>query len=320
MAMVIGDSDRTIPATNLDLNIAANWDSATQNMAVAANRAGSNIYVYATADKLIISPNSTFPTGYTAENSRKFMGLSLLPPYFATATDKTPIYTALPGMAASHPAYGFLAGDIMPPTIWDLDDMPDCSPEGMAKLSLAPGWWCDIYKQSGTGSATRGAWNATCTRSRTWGDTVDDFGAVLKGLLTDSLWQLAMTGCPEGVNVAGSVDPVTAGLYLMTSGRPNISNDFCIGGPGEGYEWLDTQSAKSLAVSALATEPAFAWTSLQSKGSIYTQGADIKLVAGLAWANAAACGSRGRYAPIARWNAITALGARGCARSRKKRP
>lgn len=129
-AMVIGSSDRTIPATNIDLDIASNWDSATQNMAIAANRAGSNIYVYATADKLIVSPNSTMPTGYTATNSRKFMGLSLMPPYFATATDKTPIYTALPGLAASHPAYGFLAGDTMPPTIWDLDDMPDCLSPG----------------------------------------------------------------------------------------------------------------------------------------------------------------------------------------------
>jgi hypothetical protein len=317
LCLELNGSPVSVPQASIDLNSTENWDSAYPGYATPNIRAGSNLCVYVTPEKLIVSPNTTVPTGYTAANSRKIGGFHCLPPYFASATNKTPILTALPGLSASHPAYGFLAGDIVPTSIWDLIDLPECSPEGMVKIS--EGWWVDIYKQSGTGLTTASVWNASCTRSRTWGDTVDDFELVGKDLLTDSLWQKAMRGCPEGVNVAGSVDPVTAGLYLMTNGLPNISDRFVIGGPGEGYEWTDTQAAKTVSVSALSTEPSFAWTALQSKGSIYTQGSDVKLLAGCSWSAGSLCGSRGRVAFYARWVANSAIGARGCARSRRRK-
>jgi hypothetical protein len=69
----------------LDLNIAANWDSISpSDYTVAANRAGKDFYIYAcqpvsgTAPKILLSANSTVPSGYNANNSRKIGGFHCL--------------------------------------------------------------------------------------------------------------------------------------------------------------------------------------------------------------------------------------------------
>ena len=65
------DTVKTIDLTNAD-----SWDDG--EFATAANRAGKDFYIYACEPdtggdmpKLILSANSTNPTGYTAANSRK---------------------------------------------------------------------------------------------------------------------------------------------------------------------------------------------------------------------------------------------------------
>ena len=66
----------TFAAGSIDLNATVSWDAATY--ATPANRAGKDFYVYATADGLILSANATYPTGYTADTSRKVGGFHCL--------------------------------------------------------------------------------------------------------------------------------------------------------------------------------------------------------------------------------------------------
>ena len=63
-------------AGTIGLNTEASWDASTY--ATPANRAGKDFYVYVTADGLILSANATYPTGYTAANSRKIGGFHCL--------------------------------------------------------------------------------------------------------------------------------------------------------------------------------------------------------------------------------------------------
>lgn len=234
LAVNIGGIGFVLPAqASLALSAAASWDAiAPTDYTVAATRAGKDFYVYAcqqggSTPKLILSANSTVPTGYTADNSRKIGGFHCL--------------CLAVGVIAGHALTGFVAGDILPETVWDLSFRPTCSPEGMA-YDAKSGIWVDIYLTSGTGASTRSAFNATITDSRNWMDFVDDLGAVGKRLLTDPEFQLVAAGSNEETNITGSADPVTTGGHVDTAARRMISSigleDCC----GAMYQWLLDQS------------------------------------------------------------------------------
>ncbi len=218
---------------SIDLSVVANWDTVSgTDYTVAATRAGKDFYVYAcqqasSAPKLVLSANSTVPTGYTADSSRKVAGFHCL--------------CVAAGTISGHALTGFVAGDILPESLWDLSFRPACSPEGMA-YDAGSDLWVDIYLASGTGASTASAYNATITDSRNWMDFVDDLGAVGKRLLTDPEFQLAASGSNEETNIAGSADPVTTGGHVDTAGRRMISSigleDCC----GVMWQWLQDQS------------------------------------------------------------------------------
>ena len=204
--LVVGSSDLTIPASAFDLDVSTNWDSAYSAYATAENRAGKDIYVYATANGIILSPNTTVPTGYTTLTSRKIGGFHCL--------------CLSVGTISGHTLTGFLTGDILPASIWDLQWKPACSPEGMV-YSAEAGVWVDIYLQSGTGATTRSAYLATTTDARTYWDHQDDLATVGKRMLSDAEFQQIALGSPEQVSIAGSSDPVTTGGHRSESGATN---------------------------------------------------------------------------------------------------
>jgi hypothetical protein len=281
----------------IDLDNAASWDDA--QYAVAANRAGKDFYIYAAAEGVKLSANSTILTGHTAETCTLIGGLHCA--------------CLSVGVISGHPLTGFLTGDILPASIWDLAHRPVCSPAGMwydAQLDL----WVDIYLMSGTGASTASAYGATITDTRNWMDFADDLAAVGKRMLTDVEFQVAATGSNEETNIVGSTDPVTTGGHVDTAGRRMISNgggeDMC----GVMQQWLAEQSYRNDDGTYSGT---FSWYNLPgAKGSIYNQGAlgDSKLLAGGAWNNGASCGSRCRDASRARWLTASTFGSRGCAR------
>jgi len=300
LSMELNGRAITIPAKNIDLDIASNWDSTSQAYAVAATRAGKDVYLYATADKLILSANATVPSGYTAGTSRKIGGFHCL--------------CLSVGAISGHPLTGFLTGDILPATIWDLLHRPTCDPAGMFYSDRAD-LWVDIYLQSGTGAATASANGATITDTRVWMDHVDDLAAVGKRLLLDAEFQIIAEGSNQKTNIAGSVDQVTTGGHVDTAGRRMISNfgaeDCC----GAMNQWLLDQSYQNESSTYNGAFGSYALPG--NKGSLYRQGSigDVKLVAGGHWASGAACGSRSRYANNSRWTASSAFAARGCAQS-----
>lgn len=313
--------------TELDLNTAASWDSIAINYTVAASRAGKDFYVYAcqAADgptpKLLLSANSTVPADYTADNSRKIGGFHCL--------------CVAAGTITGHALTGYLAGDILPASVWDLKHRPVSNPEGMV-FSENANIWVDIYLQSGTGATTASLFGATITDIRNWMDFVDDGGAVKKQMLTDYEFQLIAAGSNEEKNIQGSVDPGTAGGHVDTVGRRMVSSIGCEDCCGVMYQWLNEQSyrydggshthnentaaayTQNATTGATDPLPAWAWYDLPgAKGSLYMQGSngDVKLLAGANWLHGASSGSRSRSAYSYRWNASSDIGCRFGARS-----
>lgn len=298
----LGTSDFNFASSiSLDLDISSNWDSAYTSYATAANRAGADIYVYATASRIILSPNSTVPTGYNTTNSRKIGGFHCL--------------CLSVGTISGHTLTGFLTGDILPASIWDLNFRPVCGQEGMV-YSAAADVWVDIYLQSGTGVNTASVNGATITDTQTWMDHVDDLGSVGKRLLWDGEFQTIAEGSNQRTNIYGTADPVTTGGHVDTSSQRMVSNIGCEDCCGVMYQWLQDQQYK-LTGTPDTGDPAMGWYTLPgSKGSSYRQGSDgdIKLLAGGYWNDGSNCGSRCRRGSV-RWSANSLFAARGCART-----
>jgi len=232
---VIIDSHLYLDASqsDIDLSLEASWDSVATDYTVAANRAGKDFYIYACVQadgtsKIILSANSTVPTGYTSTNSRKIGGFHCL------CVDV--------GTIASHTLTDFVAGDILPASVWDLNHKPKyASPEGMV-FSDQANIWVDIYLASGTGANTASVNGGTISDTRTWLDFVDDGGAVKKRMLKDREFQLIGEGCNQQTNIFGSSDPVTTGGHLDTASRRMLSNIGCEDVAGALNQWLDEQS------------------------------------------------------------------------------
>lgn len=288
----------------IDINDSGNWDDA--QYATAANRAGKDFYIYALSSRgVVLSANATVPTGYTAATSRKIGGFHCL--------------CLSVGTISGHTLTGFVTGDILPQSVWDLKHRPVSSPEGMVCLPES-GLWVDIYLMSGAGENSESAFGATITDTRNWMDFVDDLGAVGKRLLNDHEFQLAAAGSNEETAINGAADPVTTGGHTDTAGRRMVSNYGLEDCAGALWQWLLDQSYRDSGTID------FSWIDLDdplgdsnydggSKGSLYVQSAygDVKLLAGGAWGYGSSCGSRCRYAANARWAASSVIGGRGCA-------
>lgn len=287
--------------TELDLSQAATWDTQSPtDYTVAANRAGHDFYVYAcqpgsgTIPVFKVSANSTAPSGYTVDNSRKVAGFHCL--------------CVNVGTIGGHSLTGYLAGDILPDSVWDLHHRPVSGPEGMV-YSSDINKWVDIYLASNTGASTSSTYNATISDTRIWMDFVDDGHAVDKQLLTDEEFQAIAAGSNEETNISGSTDPVTTGGHSDTATRRMISNIGCEDCAGALYQWLQTPSTR------LDDGTSAGWYDLAgNKGSFYTYGTNkygnTQLLAGGFWGAASSCGSRCRSAADVRWSAYSAFGAR----------
>jgi len=232
-ARLLVDVDDTVylisAQTDYDLSVAATWDTTGgTDYTVAANRAGVDFYIYAiqqagTTPLIEISSNSSAPDGYTTANSRKIGGFHCL--------------CVAVGAIGGHTLTGFLAGDILPMSVWDYDHRPVSTPEGMV-YSEAMDVWVDIYLASGTGGSTVSVNGGTISDSRTWLDFNDDGAAVKKRLLWDMEFQSIAAGSNEETNNAASADPVTTGGNSDTAGRRMISNIGVEDACGAMWQWL----------------------------------------------------------------------------------
>lgn len=204
----------------------------------STSRAGKDFYIYACANEqtplvpdLIISQNSTVPEGYTAANSRKIGGFHCL------CTDV--------GTIANHPLSDYVAGDILPCSIWDINHRPIGEPEGYA-YDEGTDMWYSIY-----GLTWSGTWgSATATQpGRADDDTLmleSKYGAEWADGTSSNAWHCAKfeqilarqkqrlpyqrefvsasLGSNQNTAIAGAADPVTTGGHKDSGNRRMISN------------------------------------------------------------------------------------------------
>jgi hypothetical protein len=268
-----------------DLSLAATWDSTATDYTVAANRAGKDFYVYACSNagalKLLVSANTTYPVGYTATTSRKLGGFHCLCMAVGTIVD--------------HAASDYLAGDIIPTSVWDLKFRPSCAPEGMRYVA-GMNVWQDIYLASVSGGqlvSTYGGITADGASNPLfdWYDFTEWFGRIGKRLPFQGEFMAGANGANEGTNISGSADPATTGGHNDTAGRRMISNTF-----GEDYcgalcQWL-IEAGGGAGTAAFKNQYS-ARTAQRGQGY---QEPNHGLVGGH-WSNGAASGSR-----LSAWN------------------
>ena len=216
----------TIPK-DLKININGNCYISTINKSlqlstvdIPANLAGKDVYIYAceptsgTEPIFVLSLNSTVPTGYTANNSRKIGGFHCL------CKDV--------GVIEGHTLSGYVTGDILPATRWDLLHRPKGEPEGFAYEELTD-CWIAIYLPSWDGTKLVSVYNgviADGVSTKKWhGEAFyEQFAKQGIRLVWRHEFQMGAKGSNEQTNIQGSSDTNTTGGHVDTAGRRMISN------------------------------------------------------------------------------------------------
>jgi hypothetical protein len=240
----VSDANNTtviIPA-GLEVNI-GNYAFVTQSdsqvdislAGTATERAGKDVYIYACWPSnvesgipvFVASMNSTTPTGYNATNSRKIGGVHCL--------------CADVGTIAGHPLSGYVAGDVLPASLWDLRHRPVSAPEGMVYIEPLD-LWADIYLNSWDGEKVVSEYGAviadgTSSRSYHWWRWVEEFNLLKKRLLHRWEFRELADGSPEAVNITGSKDPNTTGGHTATNSQRIISKYGCEDCTGVLWQW-----------------------------------------------------------------------------------
>ena len=196
--------------------------------------AGKDLYIYAvvTGDGslgFVTSDNSTVPSGFTANNSRKIGG------YHCLGTDV--------GTISGHPLSGYVAGDILPNSVWDLIHRPKGDPEGYCYIPEAD-IWMSIYLLSWTGTklvSYYGSVIADGTSGKKFNGELFSEQLHVQGLRLP--WRhefiIGALGSPEGVNIKGSADPNTTGGHSATNGQRIISNYGLEDCTGVMWQWCE---------------------------------------------------------------------------------
>lgn len=273
---------------NMRININGEAYISTHNVTLntstlGENLAGKDVYIYALAGSgtepdFVLSLNSTVPTGYTAENSRKIGGFHCL------CKDV--------GVIEGHTLSGYVAGDILPATRWDLEHRPKGNPEGFAYEELTD-CWIAIYLPSWDGTKLVSVYNgviADGSSAKKWhGEAFyEQFAKQGMRLVWRHEFQMGAKGSNEQTNIQGSSDPNTTGGHVDTAGRRMISNigleDCC------GVLW---QFAMDLGFAGGS-----GWTNSVYNSSVddrsygQTYGTLYRLLLGSSWLFGSNCGSR----------------------------
>ncbi len=258
---------------------------------------GKDYYVYATSDfpYILVSPDKITD------------GEAILIGGFHTlcADVGDGLAYSLNGRETPHPLSGYVAGDILPESVWCLNHRPHSEPEGMVYIPTL-GFWCDIYLASGAGLDTKSAYKGKITHTRQIGDFIEDFMLVGKTLLDDTEFAAAMLGSNEqtscGWNTYSDAVNNGAGGHSDEDGRRMISIYGVEEGCGMLWQFLR----------ACTAEDGTRWqTQSGGKGDAYRCGI---VIAGGHWSDGANCGSRARYANNARSHARSNVGGRGRSR------
>ena len=296
--------------TTLDLNTAGSWDTTSgTDYTTAAKRAGKDFYIYActpssgTIPDIKISVNSTTPTGYSATTSRKIGGFHCL--------------CLSVGTISGHTLTGYLTGDILPLTVWDLNWCSSSIQEGF--LRSADGKWKGIYLPSVSNGQLVSVFGGTIADGVSatafhWYKFAEWFRRIGQRMLfQDEFFTLSM-GSNQGTNITGSADPNTTGGHTDTAGRRMISNEGAEDCCGVMWQWgMDSLSGGS-----------DAWANAYDGNDTGVGGQHYRpanrVILGGGWGDGVLCGSRGSsgvYGPLA---LDSDCGSRGCAEPKEVKP
>jgi hypothetical protein len=313
----------------------ANWDTDTPtDYTIASNRAGKDFYIYAVEPEsgyvpsFILSANATFPSGYTADTSRKVAGFHALCAdiltntyaYYNEGKDADYLSEALVTSTiatgdTSHWLSGYEEGDILHFSVWDLLHKPNSSADVEGR-TFDPGKnrWVMIYLPS---------WDAGAEKLvSTNGGTIADgssspafhqyrFAQVLgrQGEMNPNQEEFVSLslGSPQGVNISGSADPITTGGHTATDGKRIVSNIGVEDATGVLWQW----GRESGQGGSSSWANAYDGNDKNVAGQHYL--APNRPQFGSDWSGGAECGSRG-----ALWNSAALVldgnvGARGVA-------
>lgn len=297
---------------NMRININGEAYISTRNVTLntstlGENLAGKDVYIYALAGSgtepdFVLSLNSTVPTGYTAENSRKIGGFHCL------CKDV--------GVIEGHTLSGYVAGDILPATRWDLEHRPKGNPEGFAYEELTD-CWIAIYLPSWDGTKLVSVYNgviADGSSTKKWhGEAFyEQFAKQGMRLVWRHEFQMGAKGSNERTNIQGSSDPNTTGGHVDTAGRRMISNigleDCC------GVLWQFSMD--------LGFAGGSGWTNSVYNSSVddrsygQTYGTLYRLQLGSRWVYGASCGSRSAACDVSSADVYAGYSSRGASEPR----
>lgn len=180
---------------------AANLDTGT------SFSVGKDYYVYmcdsgnTDSDEIYkISLNSTYPTGWTALNSRKIGGFHYGKCRAVDTVTGKPINAS--GIVKGGGWQDNVYDGIVPRSVWTLGHRPKCSPEGM--VYLGAGTWVDIYLNSDDGKgglqSRCGAKTMAGAEGLNWYDFVWRLSAVGKRMPRLHEYIQYAFGSPEGLD------------------------------------------------------------------------------------------------------------------------
>ena len=295
--MVNGHYFRNDVEVTVDISDTANWDSTETDYTIADNRAGKDFYIYAVDDKatksvhVVLSANSTVPTGYTDSSSRKIGGFHCLCADVGTPTWHNPATLK----DEAHWLSGYVKGDILPYSVWDLLHRAESSNEGMV-FSPETHMWYDIYLSSCDGSKlvyVFGGVTADGASSKPFHGEMfaECAGQINKELISRDEFIVVAKGSNERTAIHGSKDAGTTGGHVDTANRRMISNigleDCCgflwqwckqSGGANGSSDWGNSVSATPVDTAAGVYG--------QSYGNYY------RANVGGTWLESSQCGSR----------------------------
>jgi hypothetical protein len=178
------------------------------------------------------------------------------------------------GDIQDHPLRGYIAGDPLPTSLWNLNHRAKCGNNAGMVYDQTRDLWIDIYLFSSPDRKIR---------HEPFFDYVTLAQEQGKRLPTHGEFSSLAEGSNELTNIRGSKYDVNTGGHVDTLERRMISDIGCEDCAGLVYQWLSS------------VDPA------DSK---------YQLLAGGLWTDAASAGSRCRFADSSRWSTATNAGAR----------